>query len=121
MELLRQQYIDERCGDGGRGHMEGVDVHSWGSGFFPRAVKEPVRNCSQVDRHLSHTIASTIAERLLQTQCMVPVPPTPADATDTPKDQPKSALQWNLGGMASKSNAPPPDSTPPFLSQAGCT
>jgi hypothetical protein len=43
------------------------------SGFVPRPSREPVRNCSQVNREVSKLIVDTIASHLLSTECLVSV------------------------------------------------
>lgn len=74
----------------------GHSSKEWASGFVPRESREPVRNCSQVNRDVSKLIVDTIAGHLLTTECLVTVKggegggggETPTHSTST----------WNQGG-----------------------
>ena len=99
VDLLRQQFLDERCRQTQGCDSEGVEPDSkgvgpgetWASGFSPRDSKEPVKNCSQIDRGLSQFIAERMASELLKTECFIS---TPVGDAATPS-QPK---MWNKGG-----------------------
>lgn len=83
MELLRLQFLRERCG------------HGEGAWFVPRDSQEPVRNCSRVDRGISELIVDTIAHHLL-TEHPIPVGEEPAVGGGSPPQL--GPKQWNTGG-----------------------
>lgn len=66
MNLLRQRFIDERCGSGC-----GQDGRSWVEGFTPRESVEPVRNCTQLERGLAEYVINLVALKLLETTSLV--------------------------------------------------
>lgn len=107
VDLLRQQFLDERCGQAqerGRGGQGEGSGGGWVRGFAPRESHEPVKNCSQVDRGVSQFIADTIASELLQTQCLVDI--DSAGVCGSPLEGRGSAesaggvgsRKWNVGG-----------------------
>lgn len=112
VDLLRQQFLDERCGrTQGRGcdsEGEGPD-RKWASGFTPRESREPVKNCSKVNRDVSRLIAETITNSLLRTENLVSIEGTGGRGDrGSPGAEPR---KWNVGGedmlLLSPSLSPP--------------
>ena len=85
--------VDYKAG-GGCGSRE-----EWDSGFVPRASREPVRNCSQVNRDVSQLIVATIAGHLLTTTCLVAVQQPGGGGGGGPPTH--LSAKWNRGGERS--------------------
>lgn len=99
MDLLRQQFLDERCGQSQAKGCDSVgEGHDgrWGCGFAPRESRERVRNCSQVDHDVSQHIADTIARFLLRTECLVST--EGCGHEEGPSQSGMEPKKWNMGG-----------------------
>lgn len=66
VDVVRQKFIDKRCGGGC-----GQDVGSWVEEFNPRESVEVVRNCTQLARGLAESIVNTVVFKLLETSSYV--------------------------------------------------
>ena len=107
MDAMRQEFLDDRCSQGsGRGSCST-------DGFIPRDSKEPVRNCSQVDRGLSQFIVSTVANHLLLEKCLVSCESGSSVGEDTHEedlcqsgDCHSCKSRWNVGGECSLTMSP---------------